>query len=97
MCKLFIKWLFVAAAPNDYTSTSVVLTFPAGAQSATVFVPIADDGINERQESFTATLSSPSGGATLGPNSTATVTIPNPQRKKIIMQSDINNCDYITL
>ena len=79
------------AAPADYTSTSVVLTFPVGQQTASTSIPIADDGINERQESFTATLSSPSGGATLGPDSSATVTIPNIESKRL--SCDMMQCD----
>ena len=62
-------------APDDYSSTSVVLTFPANQQTVSTSIPITDDGINERVETFTATLSSPSGGATLGTASTAICSI----------------------
>ena len=64
-----------ATAGDDYTSTSGTLTFSAGTTSQTVSVPIADDETDERDETFTVTLSNAS-GADLG-TSTATGTIRN--------------------
>ena len=60
---------------DDYTATSGTLTFAAGATSKTIAVTIADDDVNESEETFTVTLSNAS-GATLG-TASATGTIRN--------------------
>ena len=57
-----------ATAGSDYTSTSGTLTFAAGTTSRTITVPIADDSVNESDETFMVTLSNPS-GATLATSS----------------------------
>ena len=62
-----------AAAGTDYTSTTGTLTFDAGTTSQTISVSIADDTEDESDETFTVTLSNPS-GADLG-TATATGTI----------------------
>lgn len=64
-----------ATAGADYTATSGTLNFIAGQTSATFNVPILDDNLVEGNETFNLTLSSPSPGATLGAQATATVTI----------------------
>ena len=64
-----------ASAGSDYTSTSGTLTFATGTTTRTITVPIADDAVNESDETFTVTLSNPS-GATLG-TSSASATITN--------------------
>ena len=64
-----------ATAGQDYTTTSGTLSFGVGETTKTIAVPILSDSIDEPAETFTVTLSSPTGGATLGPTSTATVTI----------------------
>ncbi len=46
-----------ALAGLDYTATSGSLTFPAGVTEATLSVPIADDTLDEDDETFTLTLS----------------------------------------
>ena len=64
-----------ATAPSDYPATSGNLTFAAGETQKTFTVPIVDDTAVEPTESFNVTLSSPTGGATLGSQSAATITI----------------------
>ena len=64
-----------ATAGVDYTATSGTLRFSAGTTTKTVSVAIADDSENESDETFTVTLSNPS-GANLGTRS-ATGTIRN--------------------
>lgn len=64
-----------ATAPGDYGAVTRTLTFAAGQAAATVAVPIVDTGTYETPETFTATLSNPTGGAILGSPSTTTVTI----------------------
>lgn len=63
-----------AVAPADYTSTSGQLTFAPFQTSASFSVPIVEDTIDEGSETVNLTLSSPS-GASLGSQSTATITI----------------------
>ena len=64
-----------AAAGSDYTTASGTLTFAPGELSKTFNVPILDDATIEPSEQFTATLSNPSGDASLGAANPATVTI----------------------
>lgn len=66
-----------AAAGSDYTSTSGTLTFAAGDTEETVSVPVLEDSVDEGQETFTLTLSSPSGGNAYLSDAEATGTIEN--------------------
>jgi subtilisin-like proprotein convertase family protein len=65
-----------ATAGSDYTSTTQTVNFADGVTSANASVPILDDpdseGINE---TVNLQLSAPTGGATLGSQSTATLAI----------------------
>jgi hypothetical protein len=63
-----------AAAPSDYTATSLTLTFGPGVVSRTVAVPVLDSG-PDPDETVTLTLSHPTGGASLGPRRTAVLKI----------------------
>ncbi|MEY9110621.1 glucose/arabinose dehydrogenase [Bradyrhizobium yuanmingense] len=63
-----------ALAGSDYTTTSGTVTFAAGQASQTVSVPIVNDTTPENDETFTVTLSNPT-GATLGSQVTTTVNI----------------------
>ncbi|HKO99186.1 MAG TPA: FG-GAP-like repeat-containing protein, partial [Pyrinomonadaceae bacterium] len=58
----------------DYATSIGTLRFAAGEGSKTIFVPIVDDGYAEGNETFTVTLSNPT-GTTLGATTAATVTI----------------------
>ena len=64
-----------ATAGSDYTANTGTLTFAAGETSQSFTVAITDDNINEANETFTVSISSPSGGATLGATTTSTATI----------------------
>ncbi len=59
-----------ATAGSDYTATNGTLTFAPGVTSQDIIIPILNDSLNEAQETFNLTLSSPT-NAQLG---TATVT-----------------------
>ena len=72
-----------ATAGSDYTAASGTLNFAAGEVSKTITMSILDDAAVEGAETFHVTLSSPTGGALLGPASTTTVTI-----------SDNDTCSY---
>jgi hypothetical protein len=58
----------------DYITKTGTATIAAGADSTTVVVPVVADGLTETNETFTVTLSAPTGGATLA-RSTGTATI----------------------
>ncbi len=65
-----------AQAASDYSLTSGTLSWADGDDGPRTFdVPIFDDTFGESDETFDVTLSSPTGGAGLGPPSTLTVTI----------------------
>jgi hypothetical protein len=62
-------------AAQDYVTTAGTLTFGVNETSRTITIPILADSLQEGPESFTVTLSTPTGGATLGVPVAATVTI----------------------
>jgi hypothetical protein len=64
-----------ATAGTDYTTASGTLTFEANETSKTFTVPILEDTRDEPNETVALTLSSPTGGATLGSPNPATLTI----------------------
>jgi hypothetical protein len=57
-----------AGVGSDFTGVSGTLTFAAGETSKTISVPVVGDTVGELRETFTVTLSAPS-GATLGDSS----------------------------
>ena len=65
-----------AHAGTDYTTTAGNLTFAPAKTLRTITIPILNDTQNEPDETFDVVLSTPTGGATLGPTTTTTVTIP---------------------
>ena len=65
-----------ALAPGDYTATTATLNWADGETGPmTVNVPITNDEIAEAAETFTATLSNPTGPIEIGTIDTTTVTI----------------------
>ena len=64
-----------SATPGDYTSTSGVLNFADGQTTQSVSIPINNDNLDEDLESFFFDLANPTGGATLGGQTRATITI----------------------
>jgi uncharacterized delta-60 repeat protein/uncharacterized repeat protein (TIGR01451 family) len=66
-----------AQAGQDYTPAGGALAFSDGETIKTFNIPIIPDYLNETNETVILSLSSPAGGATLGPISTATLNILN--------------------
>jgi hypothetical protein len=64
-----------ARAGLDYQMTSGVVTFRPGVFDITILVPVFSNNRDDGDRSFTVQLSSPTGGATLGTPSVATVLI----------------------
>ena len=62
-----------ATAPADYRSTSSTLTFEPGQTSKTIEVPIVDDDEEDNGETFTLTLSEPSGAVLADAEATGTI------------------------
>ncbi|MFN9674832.1 MAG: Calx-beta domain-containing protein, partial [Microcystis sp.] len=82
-----------ATAPSDYNNTPITVNFANGETSKTVTIPIVNDTQFEPNETVNLTLSNPTGGATLGTQTTAVLTIINddlPQRGII----SLNNGNY---
>ena len=66
-----------AVAGADYTRTTGTLTFTPGETAKTVSVPVLDDAHDDGGETFTLTLSNPSGGNAWLEDASATGTIEN--------------------
>jgi hypothetical protein len=64
-----------AVAGSDYVATSGQLTFEDGETSKTISVTITNDQIGEAADTFTVSLSDPTGGASLGANTEVEVRI----------------------
>lgn len=66
----------VATAGQDFTAVNTTVSFANNDSTRkTISIPILDDALNEPDEAFTVTLSSPTGGASIGTPSSATITI----------------------
>jgi Ca2+-binding RTX toxin-like protein len=66
-----------AIAPGDYDNNSITVTFENGETSKTIALPIINDVLYEADETINLTLSNPTGGATIGTQSTAALMIAN--------------------
>jgi hypothetical protein len=64
-----------AVKGSDYFGADTSVTIADGDAEAIIEVVLKDDSIGEATETFTATLSAPTGGATLGTQATSTVEI----------------------
>ncbi|RUS95515.1 hypothetical protein DSM107003_32180 [Trichormus variabilis SAG 1403-4b] len=63
-----------AIAGSDYSNTTGTLTFNPGVTTQVIDIPILNDSINEANETFTLTLTSPT-NASLGTKTSTTTTI----------------------
>ena len=65
-----------AVAPDDYGNSPIVVNFAAGDNTPkTIEIPVVDDTLVERNETVNLSLANPTGGARIGAQSTATMTI----------------------
>jgi hypothetical protein len=64
-----------AAAGSDYTSASGTINFAAGVTSVSFQITLLDDTVYEGDETVSLVLSNPTGGAVIGSNDTAQLTI----------------------
>ncbi|MET0065253.1 MAG: Calx-beta domain-containing protein [Candidatus Thiodiazotropha sp.] len=64
-----------AVAGDDYTAASGTLSLASGVASASFTVSLIDDSAYEGDETVALSLSQPTGGAVLGDNASATLTI----------------------
>ena len=62
-----------AVAGSDYTQASGALSFPAGTTSRTVTVAVLNDALDEDDETFTVTLSSPQNATISDGSATGTI------------------------
>ena len=63
-----------AAAGEDYTAATGTLTLAAGVATGAISVAVTDDAVDEDDETFTVTLSSPVNAAVASGSVTATIT-----------------------
>ena len=70
-----------ATAGEDYTAASGTMTFAPGETSKTVAVSVLDDAIDEGEETFTLTLSDPSGAELADAEAVGTITNSDPLQK----------------
>ena len=64
-----------ASAGTDYTAKTGILTFAPGITSQSIVIPITNDTAVESAENFVLNLSNPTGGAGIGTNGEATITL----------------------
>ena len=80
-----------ATAGGDYTSTSGSLTFNPGDLTQTFTIPILSDSVDENNETFTVTLSSPSNAGLS--SSTATMTITDDDAAPTVSLGDLTSAE----
>ena len=76
-----------ATAGVDYTSTAGTLSFAVGETSKTFTVPVSNDPLIEGFETIGLALSVPTGGAALGVQSFATITLNDESTPQIVTPS----------
>ncbi len=78
-----------AAAGSDYTAAGGTLTFANGQTSNTFTVNIIDDSVHEGDKTVNLTLSNATGGATLGTQKTALLTITDNEPAKPVLTHNV--------
>lgn len=84
-----------AVGPGDYSPASGILTFLPGETSKTITIGTVDDAIYEASETFSVNLSGPSGGATISaPTGTATINDNDVAPSFAVSNVSVNEGDY---
>ena len=85
-----------ALAGQDYTATNGTLAFAPGELLKSITVPIFSDALAEPVKTFQVTLSHPTGGAVLGTQALATVTVTdaNPPQLRGVLDGSYLNLDW---
>lgn len=81
-----------ATEGTDYTITSSPVIIPAGSQSATIYITLINDGIEEGDETLVLGLDTPT-NATKGPQNIHTVTIADPPKVSFSLVSQSRSED----
>ncbi|MBD2281359.1 CARDB domain-containing protein, partial [Aphanizomenon flos-aquae] len=76
-----------ATYPDDYNVLFVAVNFANGETSKKVTIPIVNDAIAENNETINLTLANPQGGATLGTQTTAVLTIIDIKRPDLVVSN----------
>ncbi len=74
----------------DYVAANGTLTFAAGETSKTFDVTVCNDSVYELNQTFNATLTNATGGATIGSPSSETVTINNDDAAPTVTINDVS-------
>ncbi|MEA5510192.1 Calx-beta domain-containing protein [Crocosphaera sp. UHCC 0190] len=74
-----------ATNPEDYISNTITVDFVDGETSKIVTIPIENDDLLEANETINLTLNSPTNGATIGTENTATLTIIDDDQPDLIV------------
>lgn len=91
---VFVNTATGTAGTGDFTPVSRVITFGPGDTTAkTVSIPITNDALFEGNESFTATLSDPAGGAGLNTASMTAITITDNETMPTISIGDVTTTE----
>ena len=85
-----------AIAGLDFDGTPIEVIFADGETSKVVEIPIFDDSLVEVAQTLNLTLIDPQGGATLGPQNTASLTIARSDLPTTLDFEDLNNLDPVT-
>ena len=82
-----------ATAAADYSATTGTLTFAPNVTTQTISIPILADAIDEENETFTVTLSSPTNATVSASAGTATMTITDDDVAPTISINDVSTAD----
>jgi Ca2+-binding RTX toxin-like protein len=90
-----------ATTPSDYNNKAITVNFADGEISKTVTIPIVNDNQFEPDETISLALTNPTGGATIGTQNIATLTIVNDDTRvtlavspALVIEDGTNNLVY---
>ena len=80
-----------AIAGTDFTPSSGVLSFADSETQKTFTIPIIDNSVPNQEKTFTVVLSNPTGGASLGSRTSATVAIEDEESFPVLLSFSSTN------